>query len=284
MLDTWPFFAPSHEAAIDAALDLAGVGPDRGLIDLGCGDGAVLVAAARRGAPVRGIEADPELAAEAEANLARSGLGGEVVVADLLEGDLDLDLPDVSDTALFAYLAPATLQRLIPRLGRRSLVTVDFDVPGLVPARRAEPVRLYRLPGRRRRVPAPGWAAAGTLLTVVPEYQSLSCLDAVHPGGAVSVRLEGGLDGAVTAIAGADRLDGPAHLAVDLRWEPLPDRTVVVGELTVRGLPRHSLIGVVTDEDHGLWELTADAVGRIRRALAGDRAPTTLTALLATAG
>ncbi len=54
----------------------------RAVLDLGCGIGSDLVAFARAGLRVRGIERDPVRAAIARANLAALGLDGEVLCAD----------------------------------------------------------------------------------------------------------------------------------------------------------------------------------------------------------
>jgi SAM-dependent methyltransferase len=58
------------------------------LVDLGCGIGADLVAAARAGLRVTGVEQDPVRAAMARANLAALGLSGEVVEARAEDVDL----------------------------------------------------------------------------------------------------------------------------------------------------------------------------------------------------
>ena len=55
------------EPLLERMLDLAGVAPGDHLIDLGCGDGRIAIAAARRGASALGIDIDPERIAEAEA-------------------------------------------------------------------------------------------------------------------------------------------------------------------------------------------------------------------------
>lgn len=281
-LDTWPFWAPSQAAAVDAALDLAGLAEGERLLDLGCGDGQVLAVAARRGVTVAGIEADADLVAEAGTQLRAAGVDADVVVGDLLDPGLELDA-DV----FFAYLAPATLQRLHPVLaghrGRR-LVTVDFAVPGLVPTRRADPARLYVLPGRRRPVGEPGWPSAGTLVATVPDCQSLSCLELVHPGGPTRVRLSHTLGAVATSFAGADHLDAPAHLAVDLRWEPMPEGTVVGGAVRAAGVEEHAVFVIATDdEDEGMWELTAGAVDALRAALRRRNPPGTVADLLTAA-
>lgn len=57
------------------------------LIDLGCGIGGDLVAAARAGVVVAGVDLDPVRVAVAEANLEALGLPGAVAVADALEID-----------------------------------------------------------------------------------------------------------------------------------------------------------------------------------------------------
>lgn len=279
---TWPFWAPSQAAAVDAALELADVGPGVRLLDLGCGDGQVLLAAARRGAQVAGVEADPDLVEEARTHLDAAGVDADVRVGDLFDPEVDLDA-DV----WFSYLAPATLQRLLPRLRREAergsgptLVTVDFDVPGLVPDRRADPARRYRLPGRRRRPGVPGWPHPGTFVATVPDLQSLSCLDAVHPGGATHVRATPALAREATVLAGADHLEDPGTLAVDLRWEGRPAGTFAGGAIKVDGLDDHHVFVLFTDEEEGVWELSDEGVDGLRRALRRRHRPTTVAEVL----
>ncbi len=55
------------------------------VVDLGCGIGGDLVAFARAGLRVRGVERDPVRAAIARANLGALGLDGEVIEADLAD-------------------------------------------------------------------------------------------------------------------------------------------------------------------------------------------------------
>ena len=279
---TWPFWAPSDSSSVEEALDLAGVTTGDHLLDLGCGDGRVLLAAAARGATAAGVDTDGDLVEQARAALAAAGVDADVCVGDLFEPGLDLDA-DVH----FAYLAPATLQRLLPRLSGRGaarLATVDFDVPGLVPSRRRGDARLYVLPGERRAVGAPGWPSAGTLVATVPHRQSLTCLDVVHPGGPTSVRLSGQLGQVATAFPGSDHLDGAAHLAVDVRWEPMAPGTVAGGAVVADGVAEHGLFVVVGDEEE-VWDLDEDGVAALRGALGGPQPPSTLAEVLdATAG
>ena len=276
---TWPFWAPSEADAVAAALELAEVGPGDRFVDLGCGDGQVLLAAAERGARVTGVEADADLVDEALAHLDDAGVDGTVISADLFDPALEL-----SADVFFTYLAPATLQRVLPALrgatGAR-LVTVDFAVPGLVPSRTAGAARLYQLPGRRRAPGTPGWSSAGTLVSTVPDCQSLSCLDVVHPGGPASVQLSRSLQAVATVLAGADELAGAAELAVDLRWEPMEPGTVVGGTVRLSGVDDHAVFVIATAvEDEGMWELSEAAVASLRRSLRRRQPPATLDALL----
>lgn len=66
----------AHRAARLVALGATAV------VDLGCGIGGDLVACARAGLTVRGVEQDPVRAAMARANLAALGLTGEVEIGD----------------------------------------------------------------------------------------------------------------------------------------------------------------------------------------------------------
>lgn len=61
------------------------------VVDLGCGIGGDLLAMARAGLRVRGVESDPVRAAIVRANLGALGLDGEIIEADLADVQL---LPD----------------------------------------------------------------------------------------------------------------------------------------------------------------------------------------------
>lgn len=279
----WPFWAPSDLAAVEAALDLAGVRAGDHFVDLGCGDGQVLVAAARRGAQVLGVEIDEDLAGEAREALAANGLEGEVVVADLLDLTLDADV-------VFTYLAPGTLQRLTPALRRLAgsrLVTVDFEVPDLVADDVVGSAHLYRLPGRERGRIDVGWPSAGALVVTVAGVASLSVLEAGHPGGRVDLRVSRELAAAASFRPGLDVAEPGQAVAIDIRWEPLPAGTVATGELEVRGLDPYALTVCFTDDEaaQGVWDLSGEGAANLARALddPADR-PTAPGAVLAAAG
>jgi SAM-dependent methyltransferase len=105
-------YEPTPPAVVEAMLDLAGVRPADVVYDLGCGDGRLLVAAARRGARAVGVDIDPERVREARENASSAGVADRVAV---VEGDLfEADVRDASVVML--YLWPEVNLRLRPRL------------------------------------------------------------------------------------------------------------------------------------------------------------------------
>lgn len=122
-------FVPTREAVVEAMLDVAEVGPDDILYDLGCGDGRIVVAAARRGVRAVGIDIDPKRIAEARANATEAGVIDKV---QFLEQDLFTS--DIREaTVVTLYLLPSLNLKLRPMLmeqlrpGTR-IVSHDFDM------------------------------------------------------------------------------------------------------------------------------------------------------------
>jgi SAM-dependent methyltransferase len=106
-------FVPTPQEVVDRMLALAKVGKNDTLYDLGCGDGRIVVTAAKRfGAHGVGIDLNPERIVEAEANARKAGVDKQVSfkVADLF----DTDLSPASVVSL--YLLPDVNVRLRPRL------------------------------------------------------------------------------------------------------------------------------------------------------------------------
>jgi SAM-dependent methyltransferase len=131
-------FVPTPEAVVDRMLDLARVGKGDVVYDLGCGDGRIVVAAAKRGArKVVGVDIDPERVAEARAAVRAAGVGDR---ATIVEGDLfQQDLSDASVVTL--YLLPELNLRLLPTLlalrpGTR-IVSHAFDMGDWTPEQTA---------------------------------------------------------------------------------------------------------------------------------------------------
>lgn len=84
-------YVESPPEIIELMLDMAAIGPDDYVIDLGTGDGRILIAAAKRGATGLGIDLDPERIMEAKQNAGDAAVSDRVTfrVEDLFETSLD---------------------------------------------------------------------------------------------------------------------------------------------------------------------------------------------------
>lgn len=106
-------FVGSPVHAVRAMLDLAKVGPDDVVYDLGSGDGRILIIAAQeRGARGVGIEIDPKLVAVARENARRAGVADKVkfIQGDIFAADIH------PATVVTLYLYETVNQRLRPKL------------------------------------------------------------------------------------------------------------------------------------------------------------------------
>ena len=107
-------FVPTPEKVVEAMLNVAKVGKGDVLYDLGSGDGRIPIAAAQKFGVERatGIDIDPQRIKEANANLAKAGVGKRVkfVNADLFETNLS------DATVITLYLLPALNLKLLPKL------------------------------------------------------------------------------------------------------------------------------------------------------------------------
>ncbi len=106
-------YVPTPQAVVDVMLEMADVGPDDVLYDLGSGDGRIPITAARRwGTRGVGIDIDPDRIGEANAGAREAGVTDKV---EFIEGDMfDADLSDA--TVVTLYLLPRLNLRLRPTL------------------------------------------------------------------------------------------------------------------------------------------------------------------------
>ncbi|HAK54484.1 MAG: methyltransferase domain-containing protein [Vicinamibacterales bacterium] len=106
-------YVPTPQEVVDRMLQLAEVGPDDVVYDLGSGDGRIPISAARDyGARGVGVDIDPERVAEANANARREGVSDRV---SFILGDAMAT--DVSDaTVVTLYLLSSSNLKLRPIL------------------------------------------------------------------------------------------------------------------------------------------------------------------------
>ena len=108
-------YEPSPSEVVTAMLELAAVHPGDVVYDLGCGDGRIVIEAARRyGARGVCVDIDPERIAEARANAAAAGVAERISFRQ--EDLLATELAGASVVTLF--LSPDMNLRLRPRLER----------------------------------------------------------------------------------------------------------------------------------------------------------------------
>ena len=135
---------PTEEPVVTAMLKLARVTKNDVVYDLGCGDGRIVIAAARQfGARGVGVDIDPQLIEKANAAAVQAGVTDKVkfFVGDIFDPNLKIN--DATVVALF--LLQSMNERLRPRLqtelrpGSR-IVANSFTLGDAWPAQRHQVV------------------------------------------------------------------------------------------------------------------------------------------------
>ncbi|MDI6742022.1 MAG: methyltransferase domain-containing protein [Smithella sp.] len=128
------YFVPTPHDVVDVMLRLADVKKNDIVYDLGCGDGRIVIAAAKKaGARAFGFDIDPEMVETSRANVKKAGVENLVTIAE--KDIFELDLRKASVVTL--YLLPELNVRLIPQLDKLKpgtrIVSHDFDMEGVIP-------------------------------------------------------------------------------------------------------------------------------------------------------
>ncbi len=127
-------FVTTPANVVGVMLDLARVRPGERLIDLGSGDGRIVIEAAKRGANALGVEIDPGLVERSRELAQRAGVAAlaRFVTQDLFETDFS------GADVITMYLLPDVNAKLSPKLfatlkpGTR-IVSHDYDLGGWPP-------------------------------------------------------------------------------------------------------------------------------------------------------
>jgi cyclopropane fatty-acyl-phospholipid synthase-like methyltransferase len=132
-------FVPTPQEVVDKMLELAQVKRGELVYDLGCGDGRIVVTAAKKyGAKGVGYDIDPERVAESLENVKKNRVENLVQIkkADIFT----LDLRDANVVTL--YLLPHLNVKLMPQLEKMKpgtrIVSHAFDMKGAKPKRTVE--------------------------------------------------------------------------------------------------------------------------------------------------
>ena len=126
-------YVPTPHEVVSKMLDMAKVAKGEVVYDLGCGDGRIVVAAAKRGAKATGWDINPERVREARENVKNNHVEQN---AKILHDDIfTLDLSSANVVTL--YLLTSLNEKLIPQLEKLKpgsrIVSHDFSMPGVKP-------------------------------------------------------------------------------------------------------------------------------------------------------
>ncbi len=106
-------YIPTPHDIVEKMLQLAAVGKDDVVYDLGCGDGRIVIAAARKyGCKAIGVDIDPLRVEQSRKNVATNNVGHLVTIEQRDLRTLDLR----QATVVTLYLTPGYNTRLIPQL------------------------------------------------------------------------------------------------------------------------------------------------------------------------
>ncbi|MBP8305483.1 MAG: alpha-L-fucosidase, partial [Phycisphaerae bacterium] len=127
-------FVPTPQAAVDKMLEMAEIKPTDVVYDLGCGNGIIVVTAAKKyGVKAVGFDINPERIKESLENVRANKVEHLVTIkqADIFT----LDLSEASVVTL--YLLPSLNVKLMPQLAKLKpgsrIVSHDFDMRGAKP-------------------------------------------------------------------------------------------------------------------------------------------------------
>ncbi len=106
-------WVPTPDEVVERMLRMAQVTPNDYVVDLGAGDGKIVIAAAKKfGARSLGIEYNPDMARHAQKNVEKAGVAGKakVVQGDIFASDF------TQATVVTMYLLPALNLKLRPQI------------------------------------------------------------------------------------------------------------------------------------------------------------------------
>jgi SAM-dependent methyltransferase len=129
-------YVPTPQRVVDKMLMLAAIKKSDVVYDLGCGDGRIVVTAAKRyGVKAYGFDIDPDRVAEARENVTNNHVENLVTIEQRDIFTIDLSPANV----VTLYLLPELNVKLIPQLERLKpgsrIVSHDFDMAGVKPVK-----------------------------------------------------------------------------------------------------------------------------------------------------
>jgi cyclopropane fatty-acyl-phospholipid synthase-like methyltransferase len=137
-------FEPSDKEEVDVMVDLLDLEPGQKAVDLGSGDGKLVIAMARKGAQAYGLEKDAPLVRKSQENIAEAGLSRNAVIYHV--DFWDVNLSQFHKIAMFQYytvmerLEKKLLEELMPG---SFVVSNHWTFPRWQPVKEINDIYLY---------------------------------------------------------------------------------------------------------------------------------------------
>lgn len=148
------FFVPTKRTHVSRIMGILNLKPGEKVVDLGSGDGRLLIALAEAGAEAHGYEHNPLLVARSKFALKKRGLEGKAFVH--MENFWNADLSSFDGVVIYgiSYIMPKLEKKLRAELrpGAR-VVSNAFKFPSWEPAAKDRGVYLYIQPPEHSETP-----------------------------------------------------------------------------------------------------------------------------------
>lgn len=135
-------YVPTEQVVVEKMLQMAKVKKDDLVFDLGCGDGRIVVTAAKKyGCKGVGIDIDPARIKDSLETMKKAGVTKELV--DIRQGDA-LKVKDLDKaTVIMLYMLPEFMEKLEPQIKSKlkpgtRIVAHDYPFPNMEPDQTVE--------------------------------------------------------------------------------------------------------------------------------------------------
>ena len=140
-----PLFVPTRRKDVSRVIEMLRITPGEKIIDLGSGDGRLLIAIAKAGAEAHGYEHNPLLVMKSKLNFKKEGVVGKAFVH--MRNFWDVDISQFNGVVIYGI--PYIMARLEKKLERElrqgaRVVSYSFQFPNWEPTVKEKAVYLYK--------------------------------------------------------------------------------------------------------------------------------------------